>query len=73
MRTFFDVMLLESNKSLPRQGSRHALSQRVAVQSLFLHRTSAVHVNLFIASTTHRPRGLESASQRPAALDHSTI
>ena len=30
--------------------------------SLFLHRTSVVCVNLFSASTTHRPHGPESAS-----------
>ena len=61
MRTFFDVMLLESNKACPGKG-RGALSLRVAVSSLFLHRTSAVHVNLFIASTTYGFRWMESES-----------
>ena len=86
MRTFFDVMSLESNKSLSRQGLKHSplegvakvlsLSQRVAVLSIFLHRTSAVCVNLFTASTTHRLCWSESASsgtqkQGPKATSHS--
>ena len=40
------------------------LTQRAAVPPLFLHRTSAVRVNLSIAATTRRPRGLESESLR---------
>ena len=35
MRTFLDVMLPESNKSLSRQGSGHSLPQRVVMLSLF--------------------------------------
>ena len=57
-------MLLESNKSLSRQRSRCSLSQRVAVLPPFLHRTSVVHVNLFVASTTYGPCWTESASTR---------
>ena len=58
MRTSFDVMLLDSNKSLSRQGLRCSLTQRVAMPSFFLHRTSAVHMNLFVASTTPWTRQL---------------
>ena len=43
-----------------------SLTQRVAMSSLFLHRTSVVRVNLFIAATTHGPCGLGSASQVPS-------
>ena len=50
MRIFFDVRY----KSLLRQGLRHSLSLslRVTVLSRFVHRTFAVHVNLFVTSTT---------------------
>ena len=39
-----------------------SLTQRVAMPSLFLHRTSAVCVNLFVAATKHGPLGPESRS-----------
>ena len=52
----------KSNKSLSRQGSGPSLTERVAELSLFLHRTSAVRVNLFAAATVHGPLKPESAS-----------
>ena len=66
MRTFLDVMLPESNKSLSRQGLGSFLTQRVAVPSLFLHRTSVVRVNLFhLIHNTVDPAG-QSPYQWPA-------
>ena len=52
---FLDVMLLESSKSLSRQGSGLSLTQRVAMPSLFLHRISVVHVYLSITATKNDP------------------
>ena len=40
-------MQIKPNKSLPRQGTgRPSFTERAAVSSLFLHRTSVVRVNL---------------------------
>ena len=45
---------IRKHKKLSRHGAGWSLTQTVAVPSLFLHRTSAVHVNLFVTSTTLR-------------------
>ena len=52
----------KSKKSLSRQESGRSLTQGVAMFSLLLHRTSVVHVNLFISATTHGPCRLGSTS-----------
>ena len=57
MKTFLEVMLPEKQQKPVQAGVRHSLSQRVAMLSLFLYRTSVVHVNLFVSSQHRGPTG----------------
>ena len=66
MKTILDVMYPEKQQK-PVQAGVRALSHSESGHAIpFLHRTSVVHVNLFIAATTHGPR-------RPGSASHHCI
>ena len=69
MRTFLDVTLPESNKSLSRQGSGHSLTQRVVMLSLFSTGLLQSVWSCLSHPQHHGHRWPESASQNAHRTD----